>query len=181
MAEMCSHYYSAYLQFEVAEEDADEGALRCAADMSSGCDLVEEFVAYGVWPLARGWALGEVCPRQMPSRGGMLVHSPAFALDLHGRDPAAFVREAEDGAARIVGRYVPKTEGLRSWDIRGSNDRMNRVFELNCLPYGCYPGEDAADRRGKKPMGGTEEGTSQVAAPTTKKRKLGTIVGKGGV
>jgi hypothetical protein len=47
----------------------------------------------------------------MLSRGEMLVRSPAFALDLHGRDPAAFVREAEDGAARIVGRYVPKTEG----------------------------------------------------------------------
>jgi hypothetical protein len=101
---------SAYPQFEVAEEDADEEALRCAAGMSSGRDLVEEFVAYGVWPLARGWALGEVCPRQMPSRGGMQVRSPAFALDLHGRDPTAFMREVEDGAVRIVGRYVPKTE-----------------------------------------------------------------------
>jgi hypothetical protein len=108
--------------------------------MSSGRNLVEEFVGYGVWPLACGWALGEVCPRQMPSRGGMLVRSPAFALDLHGRDPAAFVREAEDGAVRIVGRYVPKTEAQRSWDIRGSNDRLNRVFELNCLPYDGYPG-----------------------------------------
>jgi hypothetical protein len=115
----------------------------------------------------------------MPSCGGMLVRSPAFVLDLHGRDPAAFVREAEDGAARIVGRYVPKTEGSQSWDIRGSNDRLNRVFELNCLPYGCYPREDIADRRGKKTMGGTEEGTSQVAAPATKKRKLHTIGGKG--
>jgi hypothetical protein len=145
---------------------------------SSGRDLVEEFVVYGVRPLARGWALGEVCPRQMPSRGGMLVRSLAFALDLHGRDPAVFVREAEDGAARIMGRYVPKTEGLRSWDIRGANDRLNRVFELNRLPYGGYPGEDAADRRGKKPMGGAKEGPSQEAAPVTKKRKLGTMVGK---
>jgi hypothetical protein len=177
VAVMCSHYYTAYPQFEVAEDDENEGALRCAARMSSGRDLVEEFLGYGVWPLAHGWALGEVCPRQMPSRGGMLVRSPAFALDLHGRDPAAFVREAEDGATRIVGRYVPKTEGLRSWDIRGSNDRLNGVFELNCLLYGGYPGEDASDRRGKKPMGGTEEGPSQEAPPATKKRKLSTIVG----
>jgi hypothetical protein len=123
----------------VAEEDADERALRCAVGLSSGRDLVEEFVAYGVWPLAHGWALGEVCPRQMPSRGGMLVRSPAFALDLRGRDSAAVVREAEDGAVRIVGRYVPKTEGQRSWDIRGSNDRLNRVFELNRLPGGDAP------------------------------------------
>jgi hypothetical protein len=91
------------------------------------------------------------------------------------------VREAEDGAARIVGRYVPKIEGLQSWDIRGANDRLNQVFELNCLPYGGYPGEDATDRRGKKPMGVTEEEPSQVAAPATKKRKLGTAVGGLGV
>jgi hypothetical protein len=133
----------------VAEDDEDEGALRCAARMSSGRDLVEEFIGYGVWPMAHGWALGEVSPREMPSRGGQLVRSPAFALDLRGRDPAAFVREAEDGAARIVGRYVSWTEGLRSWDIQVSNDKLNWIFELNRLPYGVYPGEDAADRRGK--------------------------------
>jgi hypothetical protein len=125
---MCSHHYVAYPQFEVAEDDEDEGALHCAVRMSSGRDLVEEFFGYGVWPLAHGWALGEVCPREMPSHGGQLVRSPAFALDFHGRDPAAFVREAEDGVARIVWRYMPRTEALRSWDIHGSNDRLNRVF-----------------------------------------------------
>jgi hypothetical protein len=57
------------------------------------------------------------------------------------------------GAVRIVGRYMPKTEAQRSWDIRGSNDRLNRVFELNCLPYGGYPGQDVVDRRGKKTSG----------------------------
>jgi hypothetical protein len=181
VAEMCSHYYSAYPWFEVADEDADEGALRCAAGLSSGRDLVEEFVAYGVWPLARGWALGEVCPRQMPSRGGMLVRSLAFALDLHGRDPAAFVCEAEDGAVRIVGRYVPKTEGQSSWDIHGSNDRLNRVFELNRLSYGGYPGQDDVDRRGKKPAAETEDDPASAAAPSTKKRKLGTAMGGLGV
>jgi hypothetical protein len=62
MAVMCSHYYAAYPQFEIAQDDENEGGLRCAARMSSGRDLVEEFVGYGVWPLAHGWALGEVCP-----------------------------------------------------------------------------------------------------------------------
>jgi hypothetical protein len=82
---------------------------------------------------------------------------------------------------QIVGRYVPKTEALRSWDIRGSNDRLNRVFELNRLPYGGYPGEDVADRRGKGPAAVTEEDPTQEAAPATKKRKLGTVVGELGV
>jgi hypothetical protein len=109
------------------------------------------------------------------------VRSPAFALDLHSRDLAAFVREAEDGAVRIVGRYVPKTEGQRSWDIRGSNDRLNRVFELNRLPYGGYPGQDDVDRRGKKPAAETEDDPAPAAAPSTKKRKLGTAMGGLGV
>jgi hypothetical protein len=181
VSEMCSHLYSAYPPFEVAEDDADEGALRCAAGLSSGRDLVEEFVAYGIWPLAHGWALGEVCPRQMPSHGGKLVRSPPFALDLHSRDPAAFVREAEDGAVRIVGRYVPRTEGQRSWDISGSNDRLNRVFELNRLPYGGYPGQDNVDRRGKKPVVESGDDPAPAAAPSSKKRKLGTAMGRLGV
>jgi hypothetical protein len=180
VAVMCSHYYVAYPQFEVAEDDENEGALRCAARMSSGRDLVEEFIGYGVWPLAHGWALGEVCPREMPSLGGQRVRSPAFALDLHGGDPASFVREAEDGAARIVGRYVPRTEALQSWDIRGSNARLNRVFELNHLPYGGYPRDDVVNRRGKRPVAVTEEGPSQEAAPATKKIKIGTVVGDWG-
>jgi hypothetical protein len=83
---------------------------------------------------------------------------------------------------RIVGRYAPRTEGLRSWDIRGSNVRLNRVFELNSLPYGGYPGDDdaaAADRRRKKPVAMAKEGPSREAAPATKKRKIGTTVGGG--
>jgi hypothetical protein len=113
----------------------------------------------------------------MPSLGGQRVRSPAFTLDLRGWDPAAFVHEAEDGAVRIVGRYVLRTEALWSWDIRGSNVRLNRVFELNRLPYGGYPGDDVVDRRGKRLVAVTEEGISQEAAPATKKRKIGTAVG----
>jgi hypothetical protein len=72
-AVMCSHCYVVFPPFEVAEDDRDEGALQCAARMSSERDLVEEFIGYGVWPLAHGWALGEVCPRQMPSLGEQQV------------------------------------------------------------------------------------------------------------
>jgi hypothetical protein len=120
----------------------------------------------------------------MPSLDEQQVRSPAFTLDLRGRDPAAFVREVEDGAMRIVGRYVARTEALQSWDICGSNIRLNRVFELNRLPYDGYLGDDAVvavDRHGKKPVVVAEEGPSQEATPATKKRKIGTAVGGLGV
>ena len=54
----------AFPHFEVVEEDQDKGALRYAARLSSGRDLVEEFIACGVWPLARGWDLGEIAPTE---------------------------------------------------------------------------------------------------------------------
>jgi hypothetical protein len=85
---LCSHFYVVFPQFEVAKKDEDEGALRYVARLSSGYDLVEEFIAYGVWPLAHGWTLGEITPP--PPRpagsdtGGQLVRSPAFAVDLRG-------------------------------------------------------------------------------------------------
>jgi hypothetical protein len=135
-----SHCYVAFPQFEVAKDDEDEGALRYVARLSSGRDLVEELISYGVWPLAHDWVLGEVCPRRMPTLGDQLVRSPAFIVDLRGRNPAAFVREVEPEAVKIVGRYMPRTETLRSWDIHGSNVRLNHVFELNRLPYVGYPG-----------------------------------------
>jgi hypothetical protein len=111
---LCSHCYVAFPQFEVAEEDEDEGAFRYVARMSSGRDLVEEFITYGVWPLVHGWTLGEVTPSRMPTLGGQLVRSPAFAVDLHGRDTTTFMREVEAEVVKIVGKYAPKTKTLRS-------------------------------------------------------------------
>jgi hypothetical protein len=58
---------------------------------------------------------------------------------------------------------------------------LNRVFELNRLPYGGYPRQDIVDRREKKPAAETEDDSTPVAAPSSKKRKLGTAKGGLGV
>jgi hypothetical protein len=76
---------------------------------------------------------------------------------------------------------VPRTEGQRSFDIRGSNDRLNRVFELNQLSYDGYPGQDDMDRRGKKLVVETGDDPAPATAPSSKKRKLGTVMGGLGV
>jgi hypothetical protein len=65
--------------------------------------------------------------------------------------------------------------------IYGSNDRLNRVFELNRLPYGGYPGQDDVDRHGKKPVVETGDDPAPAAAPSSKKRKLGIATGELGV
>jgi hypothetical protein len=83
----------------------------------------------------------------------------------------------ESEAVKIVRKYVSKTDTIRSWDIRGSNVRLNQVFELNNLRYGHYPkgdSVDAGDDRGKKVKTRSEEGTSKgkVVIVVTQKRKI---------
>jgi hypothetical protein len=52
---------------------------------------------------------------------------------------------------------------------------------LNRLPYGGYPGQDDVDRRGKKPVVEPGDDPAPAAAPSSKKRKLGTAMGGLGV
>jgi hypothetical protein len=69
----------------------------------------------------------------MPFLDNQMVLSTAFAIELRGRDAAAFIREVETEAVRIVGNYSAKTELTKRWNIWGSNVRLNCVFELNGL------------------------------------------------
>jgi hypothetical protein len=69
------------------------------------------------------------------------------------------------------------TELIRSWDIRGSNIRLNQIFELNGLWYDPYPEGDSADAgedRGKKVKTRSGEATSKGKAmiAATRKRKI---------
>jgi hypothetical protein len=110
------------------------------------------------------------------------VQNPALVVDLRGQNLATFVRKVEAEAVKIVGRYVPRMETLRSWYICGSNIRLNRVFKLNHLSYAGYPWDTTADvatvRQGKTVVTTVDEGPSWGAAPSTaaKKRKLGTTI-----
>jgi hypothetical protein len=83
--------------------------------------------------------------------------------------------EAE--AVKILGKYLEKMELTRSWEIRGSNVGLNRVFELNGLRYGPYhegDSADAEDDRGKKVKTRADEGSSKGKAviAATRKRKM---------
>ena len=60
------------------------------------------------------WDLGEVKLRPMPFLDDRMVQSPTFAIDLRGRDAAAFIREVESEAVKIIGKYVSKIEMIRS-------------------------------------------------------------------
>jgi hypothetical protein len=164
-------------QFKLVKEDQDEEALRYAARQSSGLDLVEEFNACGVAFGARV-GFGRDCTPSDANPGGQIGAKPSLSHGLVRAGCGRFRAEVESEDVKIVGKYVSKTEMLRSWDIHGSNMRLNRVFELNKLPYGPYPegdSADAGDDRGKQVKPWADEGTSKEKAPVaaTRKSKLG--------
>ena len=111
---LCSHCNIAFPQFKLKKGDKGEDALRRVARMSSCRDLVEGFIACGVWPLAHGWDIGAVKLRLMPFLDNHMVLNPAFAIELWGRDAFAFIREVEVEAVRIVGKYSVRIEMTRS-------------------------------------------------------------------
>jgi hypothetical protein len=79
---LCSHYYIAFLRFKLKKGDKGGDALHRVARTSSGRNLVEEFIACGVWPLAHGWDLGTINLRPMPFLDNRMVLSLAFAIEL---------------------------------------------------------------------------------------------------
>jgi hypothetical protein len=57
---MCSHCYVAFPQFKVKKENANEVSFCHVPWLSSGQNLVEEFIACRVWSLNHGRGVGEV-------------------------------------------------------------------------------------------------------------------------
>lgn len=66
------HDFVSFPDFEVREKDPDEMVLCHARVMSGGRDLVEEYIAYQLWPLSVGWTVGEVVRQRMPLKSAFL-------------------------------------------------------------------------------------------------------------
>jgi hypothetical protein len=69
---LCSHYYVAFSTVRGGGRGSRRGGPSLCSRLSSGHDLVEAFIACGVWPLAHGWALGEITPRWMPTLSSVM-------------------------------------------------------------------------------------------------------------
>lgn len=85
-----------------------------------------------------------------------------------------------------MGKYSTKIEMSRSWDIQGSNVRLNHAFELNGLRYDPYPKESSIDaryiddckRKGVATRGGVDEGCSKGKVVAMAVRKRGSVEAK---
>jgi hypothetical protein len=103
-------------RFAVEERDHNDCALGFVDVACSDRDLVEEYLACGVGPLGRGWAVDLV---DRP------ILSPVFAIELGDRSRDTFVAETEKEAEEIVGPI--------------SEQEIEKAVERKRRPWACEP------------------------------------------
>jgi len=113
-------------------------AFMIACQVCGGKDVVEEFLAAGIWPLSAGWA-----PRGFERKrfAGMEydLTSPVFGLRRpEGSSDEVIVAELEREASEILGPWNRK-EYLSLVEICKRNLHLNRCLVEMGVEYGLRP------------------------------------------
>jgi hypothetical protein len=88
----------------------NDAAFIPAIVMIRVCDVVEEFLACGMYPLSNGFGFGfrEVCDGKT-SMSKVVMPLPKFPVArIEGEDDSQFTANVELDAKKIVGSYGPK-------------------------------------------------------------------------
>jgi hypothetical protein len=120
--------------FDCPKDNLSDSAFVWASKFIEGRDAIEEFVAYGVWPLVASVSFDQVSVDAI-AVSKLKVPLPKFvAAHRDGEDEADFLARVELEAKVIVGSYTcPEHDAC----IAGleNNGRLYRVLELARLAY----------------------------------------------
>jgi hypothetical protein len=130
--------FATELSFECSDDDASDVDFVKATRSISRWDTIEEYTAYGLFPLAASFGLGEIADRKTPV---LKIHLPLLEFPI-----AKLVDEIDDCFCATVELAA---ECLATVPNRG---RLNRVFEQGGVPYGPHlePGFEAIKEATRK-------------------------------
>jgi hypothetical protein len=112
-------------------------AHTCASKHIKGRDVMEEFIACNVWPLAAGISFERVKVGVTPI-SKLKVPLPKFAVAREDdEDNAGFLTRVEKEARVLVGSYTRLEH--EACAILPNNDRLNCILELAGVAYGPRP------------------------------------------
>jgi hypothetical protein len=136
---MCSLEFRTDTPLDCADDDLGDVAFVQATKFIRGCDVVEEFIACGMYPLAVDAGFDRVAMRSMlvsklkvPLPKFIVVHNDDNEDDVH------FLARVELEAKGIVGSYTKAEHDACLAHIR-NGCRLNHVFELAGVAYGFMP------------------------------------------
>lgn len=127
-----SHSYGIFQESGLQEEFC---LLYSGTQRLTGRDVVEKFLAAGIWPLQAKWKLFKMEKRKVPS----LVHEitfPVFGLKKpEGANDFLIITDVEKAASNLVGPYS-KREKKSMLSVLERVTRINRPWEEMKVEYG---------------------------------------------
>jgi hypothetical protein len=157
--------------------EIDEAAEACRRAFSTVCsfigtrDLVQEHVAYRIWPLIDSWEM----PKEVtnPSEGGLVRLKYTFRFGDQFVEPDDdCLKCVENTSDELLGAYSKSEDNALSAAFRSrKKKRLNRVFDVIGFVYPDY----LYPPRGQKRNGATSGKVAASAAPSEpapKRKKL---------
>jgi hypothetical protein len=121
--------------FECGDDDAGDVAFVKATRCIGGRDVVDEFMAYGLYPLLMSFGLGEIVDREMPV-SKLHLPLPEFPIAmLPNETNDHFCVRVELVAVNIMGSYA-RGEHDVCIALVSNEGSVNRVFEQAGMPFG---------------------------------------------
>jgi hypothetical protein len=127
--------YMVELEVECPDSDMNDAAFICATVIIGGCDVIKEFIACGMYPLASSFGFKDVI------MGTMVVSKvktplPIFPVEpVSAEDGGCFLTKMEMNVERILGIFGPKEHDVLMIGKLLNGGRHNRVFERMGITY----------------------------------------------
>jgi hypothetical protein len=143
-SDMCALDFVTEPSFDCGEDDAGDVAFVSATRSIGGWDIVEEYMAYGLFPLSASFGSGEIEDREtsVSKITFSLTEFPIPRLPKEINDH--FWVRVELAAENVVGSYA-RGEHDVCVAVVPNEGRLNQVFEQASVPYGSIldPGSEA--------------------------------------
>jgi hypothetical protein len=120
--------------FECPDDDGSDMAFVKVTHTIGGRDVVEEFMAYELFPLLVSFSLDEITEGET-SVSKLAVPMPTFPIvKLPEETNDSFVGRVELAAANVIGRYPRREHDVCIMTVPNEG-QVNRVFEQDSVPY----------------------------------------------
>lgn len=116
-----------------------------AVSTQSGRDLVEEFIAAGIWLLSDGWGFKKFVEKTIPLISGSLLF-PVFEVDPDYLNKPDFADFVESRALLMVGKYTLAEHNAITKKL-SHRGHLNRVFIQYRIQYSQHMAPLAPVRR----------------------------------
>jgi hypothetical protein len=172
---LCVLHFSMDPLFECVDNDAGDVAFVRATSSIGGWDIVDKYLACGLFPLSAGFGFGEITDSET-TVSKVTLSLPEFPLaKLQGESNDHFLVRVELGIENVIGSYICTDHN--ACKLLSNGGLLNQVFEQADVAYGSRlePGSEASKEATKKRKNDAGAGPAGKKAKLPAKRKMAAL------